>query len=52
MWGTQSWGRKLVKACYEGDGPGSWELALSQGVGADAAGMRLREVSNRSESHL
>lgn len=28
------------------------ELARSQGVGADAAGMRLWEVSNCSESHL
>lgn len=27
-------------------------MATSQGVGADAAGLRLREVSNCSESHL
>lgn len=52
MCGTQSWGCKLVKACYEGDRSRSWELAGSQGVGAAAAGLRLQEVSNCSESHL
>lgn len=52
MCGTQSQGCKPVKACHEGDRPRSGELAGSQGVGADAAGLRLREVSNCSESHL
>lgn len=52
MCGTRGWGCKLVQACYEGDRPQSRELAGSQGVGAEAAGLRLREVSNCSESHL
>lgn len=46
--GVANWSRHVMRET----GPQSRELAGSQGVGADAAGLRLREVSKCSESHL